>query len=57
MSSTESSLMNIYITKKNSLDRIVVKPKPTGVVDPIDKIYTSKIYLANYSCRIKLRPS
>ena len=57
MASTESSLMNIYITKKNSLDRIVVKPKPTGVVDPIDKIDTTKIYLANYSWRIKLRPS
>ena len=57
MASTESSLMNIYLTKKNSLDRIVVKPKPTAVVDPIDKIDTSKIYLANYSWHIKLRPS
>lgn len=56
MATTESPMMNIYVNDKNTLDKIIVKTKPSGNLYPINQIDQSKIYLPNYSWQIALRP-
>lgn len=57
MTTTESSIMNIYTNNKNNLDRIVIKPSnPLASLYPIHKIDQNNIYLENYSWQIALKP-
>lgn len=56
MATTESSIMNIHINKRNNPERIVIKPKPVGAAYPIDQIEEGKLYLANYTWQMPLRP-
>lgn len=56
MATTESSVMNIYIDKKNNPERIVITPSPVASAFPIDRIEEEKLYLANYTWQLSLRP-
>ena len=53
---TASSIMNIFFTDDNAIERISISPKPTGSMNPLKDLKDDMLFLHNYSWQISKKP-